>query len=97
MIQVSAALFPTLYASFRLIEAAKGNPLGDAVQVPADRGPLVAMASQALARLRSSSEEDWEIFVCGDQEGADAIFERQGDLTAARQLLEDFYNGWPSK
>lgn len=100
--------FPEVTAAFAEIECDNGGNLigtfypGEVISltcftVPPAWERLLKPAEAGLSRLRLTSEEDWQEFVCGEVGAADAIQERQGDLNDARRLLDDFFNGFPDK
>jgi len=101
--------YPHLHAAFLEIELdngghhvnriAAGQGLPEPIdlerfEVPGAWSHLAPGADRALARLKEQSEDDLETFVCGDQDSAEEIEKRQGDLSEARILLNDWFNGW---
>lgn len=97
--------YPHLRAAFEAIERDNGGHLIgtvypgerinlDAFDIPDAWAHLVAGADRSLARLKADSETDLETFVVGEQSEAEAIEKRQGDLSEARILLNDWFNGW---
>ena len=97
--------YPELRAAFAAIERDNGGHLIgtvypghrinlDAFTVPEAWAQLVPSADRALARLKAESEADLETFVTGEQSEAEAIEQRQGDLSEARILLNDWFNDW---
>lgn len=101
--------YPHLHAAFLEIELdngghhvnriAAGQGLPEPIdlerfEVPEAWSHLTPGADLALGRLQEGSDVDFETFVCGDQDEAEAIEKRQGDLAEARILLNDWFNGW---
>jgi hypothetical protein len=106
MIVVSDHNFPNIRAAFEAIERDGGAHLigmiypgapvdFTAFDVPGEWMPLLAPAEIGIARLRAASGQDFETFVAGGCSEQDAIRDRQGDLSEAQRLLNDFFNGWP--
>jgi hypothetical protein len=97
--------FPSVCASFRLIEEDNGGHLigtvypGERINLEAFEVPdlwehLVSVADAALLRLKNESPEDWEIFIIGEESHSADIGRRQGDLAEASTLLNAFFDGW---
>ena len=101
--------YPNLHAAFLEIELdngghhvnriAAGQGLPEPIdleqfEVPEAWAHLASGANLALGRLQKDSADDFETFVAGDQDEAEAIEKRQGDLAEARILLNDWFNGW---
>jgi hypothetical protein len=104
---VDSSTFPALHAAFKEIECDNGGHLVGTVYpgtpidlerftVPEAWAHLVAPAEAALTRLRALSEDDWSTFITGEFSDGERIRERQGDLEEARQLLNDWFEGWPA-
>jgi len=104
-IAVTTQSYPRLHAAFRAIEYDNGGQLIgthypgekidlDTFQVPSAWGPLLAQAEAGLARL---DEKDFETFVVGEHSDQENIRERQGDLTEAHTVLNDYFDGWPER
>lgn len=62
--------------------------------VPEAWSHLVSGAEHGLSKLSADSADDLETFLCGDQDEADTIRKRRGDLDEAHILINSWFNGW---
>jgi hypothetical protein len=97
--------YPQLRSAFKAIEEDNGGHLigtvypGEKIDlhnfvVPDAWMLLLPQAEAGLQRLHDESKDDLETFVTGEMSEAEAIETRQSDLAAARQVLNDYFNGW---
>jgi hypothetical protein len=108
MIVISETVCPELRRAFEAIERDSGGHLVGTVypgtpidmkrfEVPDAWTSLCEPADAGLKRLREHSDEDWQTFVFGEFESAEALRERQGDLDAASQILNGYFDSWPAE
>lgn len=104
-IVITAASHPHLRQAFEDIDRDGGRHLIGTVypgepadfsryDVPLPWSRHVDAAEAALERLRACGQDDWETFVTGDQDEAEVIADRQGDLAGAQMLLNAKFDGW---
>ncbi len=97
--------YPHVHDAFVAIECDNGAHLigtaypGEKINlhtftIPKAWAHLVSGAELGLARLKATSDSDHETFVRGEQSEAEEIEKRQGDLSEAHILLNDWFNGW---
>lgn len=97
--------YPHVRAAFEAIECDGGaHHIGriypgmainlDAFTVPDAWAHLLPGADRALANIAAASLKLLETFVIGEQSEAEEIERRFGELSEARILLDDFFNGW---
>lgn len=94
--------YPRLRAALASIECNSGGHLIGVVypgkkidlenfKIPDEWSHLVEGADRGLSRLDA---HDFETFVIGEQSEQEAIERRQGDLSEAHILLNDYFNGF---
>jgi hypothetical protein len=102
--QITPDIYPSIHKAMGEIECDNGAHLigtvypgepcnFDVFTLPDGLEPLIADAEKGLARLRADSEDDFNTFLVGEEDDANAIRTTRGDLDAAHQLLNAWFDG----